>query len=314
MINYIIKRFIQLLIVMLLTSFITFGLTYLSPGDPAELMLTSRDVIPTEEMLEKAREEMGLNDPFIIQYGKWLFNLLTGDFGYSFSTKGPVTEILGQRIIMTVKLAIVSLSFLVIVSLVLGIVSAIYQNKWIDIVIRLISLMGISIPSFWLGLILIYYFIVKLNWFKITEPTALSSVILPALTLSIPLIGKYTRQIRIAILEQYSADYVVGARARGVKESRILIRHVLPNSLLAIITLLGLTVATLLGGTIIVESVFAWPGLGSMALEAITYRDYPLLQAYVIFMVFIYVAANFLVDIVTQGINPRVQIREEGQE
>lgn len=299
---------------MLLTSFITFGLTYLSPGDPAELMLTSRDVIPTEEMLEKAREEMGLNDPFIIQYGKWLFNLLTGDFGYSFSTKGPVTEILGQRIIMTVKLAIVSLSFLVIVSLVLGIVSAIYQNKWIDIVIRLISLMGISIPSFWLGLILIYYFIVKLNWFKITEPTALSSVILPALTLSIPLIGKYTRQIRIAILEQYSADYVVGARARGVKESRILIRHVLPNSLLAIITLLGLTVATLLGGTIIVESVFAWPGLGSMALEAITYRDYPLLQAYVIFMVFIYVAANFLVDIVTQGINPRVQIREEGQE
>lgn len=299
---------------MLLTSFITFGLTYLSPGDPAELMLTSRDVIPTEEMLEKAREEMGLNDPFIIQYGKWLFKLLTGDFGYSFSTKGPVTEILGQRIIMTVKLAIVSLSFLVIVSLVLGIVSAIYQNKWIDIVIRLISLMGISIPSFWLGLILIYYFIVKLNWFKITEPTALSSVILPALTLSIPLIGKYTRQIRIAILEQYSADYVVGARARGVKESRILIRHVLPNSLLAIITLLGLTVATLLGGTIIVESVFAWPGLGSMALEAITYRDYPLLQAYVIFMVFIYVAANFLVDIVTQGINPRVQIREEGQE
>lgn len=299
---------------MLLTSFITFGLTYLSPGDPAELMLTSRDVIPTEEMLEKAREEMGLNDPFIIQYGKWLFNLLTGDFGYSFSTKGPVTEILGQKIIMTVKLAIVSLSFLVIVSLVLGIVSAIYQNKWIDIVIRLISLMGISIPSFWLGLILIYYFIVKLNWFKITEPTALSSVILPALTLSIPLIGKYTRQIRIAILEQYSADYVVGARARGVKESRILIRHVLPNSLLAIITLLGLTVATLLGGTIIVESVFAWPGLGSMALEAITYRDYPLLQAYVIFMVFIYVAANFLVDIVTQGINPRVQIREEGQE
>lgn len=305
------KRFLQLLIVMLMTTFITFGLTYLSPSDPAEMMLTSKDVIPSEEMLEKTKEEMGLNEPFIVQYGDWLTNLLTGDLGYSYSTRGPVSDVLGQRVWMTVKLAAVALILLMIASLTLGIVSALYQNKWIDLFIRFLSLAGISIPSFWLGLLLIYFFVVKFNWFKITDPTSLHSVILPALTLSIPLIGRYTRQIRAAILEEYSADYVIGARARGVKESKILLKHILPNALLGLITLFGLSVATLLGGTVIVESVFAWPGLGSMVLEAITYRDYPLVQAYVIIMVFIYVTVNFLVDIVTQAINPMVQLRGE---
>lgn len=310
---YVFKRFLQLIIVMLLASIITFGLTFLSPSDPAEMMLTSHDVIPTEETLEKIREEMGLKDPFIVQYGNWLSNLLTGDFGYSYSTRGPVTDVLGQRVYMTVKLAAVALFILIVVSLTFGIVSALKKNNWMDIIIRVVSLVSISVPSFWLGLLLIYFFVVKLNWFKITDPTASASVILPAFTLSIPLIGRYTRQIRVAILEQYSADYVIGARARGVKESKILFKHVLPNALVGIITLLGLSVAVLLGGTVIVESVFAWPGLGSMALEAITYRDYPLLQAYVIFMVFIYVTINFIVDIVTQALNPRVEIRGEGK-
>ncbi|MEK3934475.1 nickel ABC transporter permease [Sporosarcina sp. FSL W7-1349] len=310
---YVFKRFLQLFLVMLLASFITFGLSHLTPSDPAEMMLTSHDVIPTTELLEKTREEMGLNDPFIVQYGNWLSNLVTGDLGYSYSTRGPVTDVIGQRVFMTVKLAMVALFILVGCSLTLGILSAMQKNNWIDFTIRAFSLVGISIPSFWLGLLLIYFFVVKLNWFKITDPTSLDSVILPAFTLSIPLIGRYTRQIRAAILDQYSQDFVIGARARGIKESHILIRHVLPNALLGIITLLGLSVAVLLGGTVIVESVFAWPGLGSMALEAITYRDYPLLQAYVIFMVFIYVIINFMVDIITQALNPRVEIRGEGK-
>lgn len=306
------KRSLQLLVVMLLASFLTFSLSFITPSDPAEIMLTSRDVIPTAELLEKTREEMGLNEPFIVQYGNWLSNLVTGDFGYSYSTRGPVADVLGQRMFMTIKLAALALLFLIVFSLLFGVLSAVKHNTWVDYIIRAFSLVGISIPGFWLGLLLIYYFVVKLNWFKITDPTAYSSVVLPALTLSIPLIGRYTRQIRAAVLDQYSQDFVIGARARGIKERTILLRHVLPNALIGILTLLGLSIAVLLGGTVIVESVFAWPGLGSMALESITYRDYPLLQAYVVFMVFIYVTINFAVDIATQLLNPRVDMRREG--
>lgn len=306
------KRTLQLLVVMLLASFLTFSLSFITPSDPAEIMLTSRDVIPTAELLEKTREEMGLNEPFMMQYGNWLSNIVTGDFGYSYSTRGPVVDVFGQRMFMTIKLAALALLFLIVFSLLLGVLSAVKHNTWVDYIIRAFSLVGISIPGFWLGLLLIYYFVVKLNWFKITDPTAYNSVVLPALTLSIPLIGRYTRQIRAAVLDQYSQDFVIGARARGIKERTILLRHVLPNALIGILTLLGLSIAVLLGGTVIVESVFAWPGLGSMALEAITYRDYPLLQAYVIFMVFIYVTINFAVDIATQLLNPRIDIRGEG--
>ncbi len=307
--SYLLKRMIQLMIVMFLASFLTFALTYMSPSDPAEMMLTSHDVIPTKEMLEKTREEMGLNDPFIVQYGNWLKNILAGDFGYSYSTKGAVSDILFQRIFMTVRLALVSLLTLLFFSLVLGILSAIQKNKLLDCIIGIISFVEISIPSFWLGLILIYVFSVKFHWFNITDNNSPESVILPAMTLSIPLMGRYIRQIRAAILEQYSQDYVVGARARGIKESEIIIKHILPNALMGIITLLGLSTAMLLGGTVIVESIFSWPGLGSMALDAITYRDYPLLQSYVIFMALIYVSINFIVDIITQALDPRVNLR-----
>jgi peptide/nickel transport system permease protein len=306
---YLFKRVLQLMVVMLLASFLTFGLTYISPSDPAEMMLTSRDVIPTEELLEKTREEMGLNDPFIIQYGNWLRNLLRGELGYSYSMRGSVVEVLPQRIFMTTRLALVALLILIVFSLTLGILAAVKKSKLADYIIRGISFVGISIPAFWLGLILIYIFVVKYHWFKITDPYALKSVILPAVTLAIPLIGRYVRQIRAAILEQYAQDYVVGARARGIKEGEIIIHHILPNALLGIITLLGLSIAMLLGGTTIVENIFSWPGLGSMALEAITYRDYPLLQAYVMFMVLIYVSINFIVDVITQVLDPRVIIR-----
>lgn len=306
---YLFKRILQLLVVMILASFLTFGLTYMSPSDPAEMMLTSHDIIPTEELLEKTREEMGLNNPFIIQYGNWLKNLLTGDFGYSYSSKESVSNILSQRIFMTLRLALVALLFLIVFSLTLGILSAINKNKLLDHIIGVISFVEISIPSFWLGLILIYIFVVKVHYFDITDNSSMESVILPAVTLSIPLMGRYIRQIRSAILEQYSQDYVVGARARGIKESEIIIKHILPNAIMGIITLLGLTTAMLLGGTVIVESIFSWPGLGSMALEAITYRDYPLLQSYVIFMALIYVTINFVVDIITQAIDPRVNLK-----
>ncbi|ARE88842.1 nickel ABC transporter permease [Clostridium formicaceticum] len=303
------KKILQLMSVMMLASLITFSLTYISPSDPAEMLLTAHDIVPTQELLERTREEMGLNDPFIMQYGNWLKDLLRGDFGYSYFTRGLVTDILPQRIFMTVRLAVASLLFLIFFSFVLGILSAVKKNTVLDYIVRGLSLMGISIPAFWLGLMLMYVFVVELRWFKITQQTSLKSVILPAMTLAIPLMGRYIRQIREAILEQYSQDYVIGARARGIKESKIIIKHILPNALLGIVTLLGLSIASLLGGTVIVENIFSWPGLGSMALEAITYRDYPLLQSYVVFMTLIYVTINFIVDIITQTLDPRISLK-----
>lgn len=306
--KYFISRGIQLLIVMLLASFITFLLTYISPSDPAEMMLTAHDVIPTEELLEKTREEMGLNDPFIVQYGNWLIGVLRGNLGYSSSEREQVAVVLGSRMLMTIRLAVAAIVMLIVFSLSLGVLSAVKNNTFIDQVIKGISFAGISMPSFWLGLILIYYFVVKQRWFTITNPYALESVILPALTLAIPLSGRYIRQIRAAVLEQYTEDYVVGARARGIHEMRIMKKHILPNALKSIITLLGLSIAVLLGGTVIVENIFSWPGLGSMALNAVTYRDYSLLQGYVLFMAFIYVSINFLVDMTTQLLDPRVRL------
>jgi len=303
--RYLLSRFPQLLLVVLGASFLTFSLTYLSPGDPAEMMFAARSVVPTEEALAEARKQMGLDAPFLVQYGRWLGKVATGDLGTSYITNGPVIDILKRKIPMTLKLALTATLFLAVFSLLFGILSALYRNHLPDFLIRGGSFCGISIPDFWLGLILIYFFVVKLGWFKITDPYLPSSVILPGLTLAIPLIGRYVRQIRAALLEEISSDYVIGARARGIREHTIILGHVLPNALAGLLTLFGLSIALLIGGTVIVESIFTWPGLGRMALDAIFQRDYPLLQAYVILMALIYVGISFLVDLVTELVNPR---------
>jgi len=303
--RYLLSRFPQLLLVVLGASFLTFSLTYLSPGDPAEMMFAARSVVPTEEALAEARKQMGLDAPFLVQYGRWLGKVATGDLGTSYITNGPVIDILKRKIPMTLKLALTATLFLAVFSLLFGILSALYRNHLPDFFIRGGSFCGISIPDFWLGLILIYFFVVKLGWFKITDPYLPSSVILPGLTLAIPLIGRYVRQIRAALLEEISSDYVIGARARGIREHTIILGHVLPNALAGLLTLFGLSIALLIGGTVIVESIFTWPGLGRMALDAIFQRDYPLLQAYVILMALIYVGISFLVDLVTELVNPR---------
>jgi peptide/nickel transport system permease protein len=307
--RFAIKSFLQLLIVIISATFLAFTLSYFSPGDPAERLLTVQDTIPTEEALEKVREEMGLNDPFLIQYGRWFGNILKGDMGVSYKTNRPVTDVLLQRIPMTIRLSVVALILLLVISLPLGVLSAIYQNRFMDYLIRVLSFFGISMPTFWLGLLLIYFFVVKISWFTITNPYELKSVFLPALTLAIPLIGRYTRFIRAAALEELSQDYVTSARARGIRDNKIIFRHVLPNAMTGIITLFGMSIAALLSGAVIVEYIFIWPGVGSIALQAIEYRDYPLLQGYVVFMSVIYVTISFIVDIATQYIDPRVTMR-----
>ena len=302
------KRLIQILIVLFGISFFTFGLTYLSPGDPAEIMLTECGNIPTQELLEKTRIELGLDKPFLIQYLNWLKGVLTGNMGTSYSMKVPVVQKLASSFWPTLKMALMSLSMMIIISIPLGIIAAVYHNKWPDYIVRGLTFLGVSIPSFWLGLILLSIFGVNLRWVSVSGGTAdLKSLILPSLTLAIAMSAKYTRQVRIAVLDELHQDYVMGARMRGIKESVILWHHVLPNAMLPLVTLIGLSFGSLLGGTAVVEIIYNWPGMGSMAVKAISCRDYPLVQGYVLWIAFLYMGINLIIDLSYNYLDPRLK-------
>lgn len=302
------RRLIQILVVLFGISFFTFGLTYLSPGDPAEIMLTECGNVPTPELLEQTRAELGLDKPFLIQYGTWLKGVLTGDMGTSYSMKVPVVEKLTSCFWPTLKLALFSLIIMLAVSVPLGILSAVYQNRWPDYLVRGMTFLGVSIPSFWVGLILLSIFGVTLRWVTVSGgSTDFKSLILPAVTLAFSMSAKYTRQVRIAVLEELRQDYVTGARMRGIRESTILWKHVLPNSMLPLVTLLGISLGSLLGGTAVVEIIYNWPGLGSMAVKAISCRDYPLVQGYVLWIALLYMGINLLVDLSYNRLDPRLK-------
>lgn len=299
-------RLLQIVIVLMGISFFTFGLTYLSPGDPAEIMLTECGNVPTPELLAKTRAELGLDKPFLVQYGTWLKGVVTGDMGTSYSMKVPVVEKLATCFWPTLELALASLVIMVAVSVPLGILSAVYRNKWVDYLVRGLTFFGVSVPNFWIGLILLSVFGVTLRWVSVSGgSTDLKSLILPAVTLAIAMSAKYTRQVRIAVLEELNQDYVTGARMRGIKESTILWRHVLPNAMLPLVTLLGLSLGSLLGGTAVVEIIYNWPGMGSMAVKAISCRDYPLVQGYVLWIALLYMGINLLVDLSYNRLDPR---------
>ena len=302
------RRLLQIVIVLIGISFFTFGLTYLSPGDPAEIMLTECGNVPTPELLAKTRAELGLDKPFLVQYGTWLKGVVTGDMGTSYSMKVPVVEKLVSCFWPTFELALASLVIMVLVSVPLGILSAVYQNKWVDYPVRGLTFFGVSIPNFWIGLILLSVFGVTLRWVSVSGgSTDFKSLILPAVTLAIAMSAKYTRQVRIAVLEELNQDYVTGARMRGIKESTILWKHVLPNAMLPLVTLLGLSLGSLLGGTAVVEIIYNWPGMGSMAVKAISCRDYPLVQGYVLWIALLYMGINLLVDLSYNRLDPRLK-------
>ena len=217
------KRFLQIIIVLFGISFFTFGLTYLSPGDPAEIMLTECGNLPTPELLEQTRHDLGLDQPFLVQYGSWLKGVVTGDMGQSYSLKMPVTDKLVSCFWPTLRMSLLALLMMVIISIPLGILAAVYQNKFPDYFVRGITFVGVSVPSFWLGLILLSIFGVQLRWINVAGgSTDFKSMILPALTLALAMSAKYTRQVRSAVLEELHQDYVTGARMRGIKESVIL--------------------------------------------------------------------------------------------
>ena len=305
----IISRIIQIVIVLLGISFLTFLLTYLAPGDPAQIMLTSSGVMPTESAVAELRERMGFNDPFFTQYFRWLGNALHGNFGTSFSLNKPVTQLLLARLWPTLKLTVCSMILMLIISVPLGMLSAVKKDSWIDNLVRGVTFLGVSLPNFWVGLLLMLVFCVKIRYFPVISSGGdFKSMVLPSLTLAIAMSAKYTRQVRTAILDELSQDYVVGARARGVKEWKILWLNVFPNSLLPLITMFGLSVGSLLGGTSVVEVIFSYPGLGSLAVSAITSNDYNLIQGYVLWIALIYMVINLLVDISYNFIDPRMRL------
>lgn len=305
--SFISKSF-QILIVLIGVSFITFTLTYLAPGDSAEIMLTDSGNIPSPELLAKVRAELGLDKPFLIQYKVWLLKVLKGDLGMSFSLKVPVFTKLISSFLITLKLSVVSFVLMLLISIPLGFISALNRNKIIDYIIRGFSFLGISIPSFWMGLIFLSIFGVKLGWVPIIGGTDnIKALILPAVTLALAMSSKYTRQIRIIVLEELKQEYIVASKIRGLSKRTIIFKQLLPNVMLPIMTLLGVTVGNLISGTAIIEIVYNWPGMGNLAIKAISAHDYPLIQGYVLFIALFYMIVNLAVDFSYKFLDPRVK-------
>lgn len=301
-------RLAHIFLVLLGVSFLSFLLMYVSPGDPVRAMYAVSGSIPSEEVLEQTREELGLNDPFFIQYGNWISNCLRGDFGTSYSKGEAVATLLMERVMPTIQLALLSLVIMILVAVPIGVYSALRQNSILDYLLRGTTFISISMPNFWVGLLLLYVVAMKLGWLPVvSNQMNFQRLILPAVTLAIAMAGKYARQVRAAILEELRQDYVAGARARGLSERCVLWCHVLPNAVLPLITMLGLSLGSLLGGTAVAEVIFSYPALGSLAISAITSRDYPLIQGYVLWIALIYMAVNLVVDLSYNRLDSRLR-------
>ncbi|MBS6395649.1 MAG: ABC transporter permease [Clostridiales bacterium] len=307
--TYILKRLLQLIPILFAITFLSYGMMRAAGSDVVEQKLENRGTTVSQEVIDAARAELGLDKPFLPQYAAWLGKLVQGDMGTSYVSEKPVLETFMSKLPATLLLTAVSIFLTVIISIPLGILSAVYQNRFTDYLIRAFSFIGNSMPNFFVSLLLMYLFAIRLGWFPvISTGISLQSAAMPAITLAIAMSAKYLRQVRAAVLDELSQDYVTGAKARGVKFSVTLWKSIMKASLVTIITLLMLSVGSLLGGTAIVESIFMWDGVGKMAVDAINMRDYPMIQAYVMWMAIIYVTANLLTDISYRFLDPRIRL------
>ena len=307
--NYALKRLLQLIPILLAITFLSYGMMRIAGSDVVEQKMENTSGTVSQEMIDNARADLGLDKPFVVQYFTWLGNLLRGDMGTSYVSNKPVFSTFVSKLPATLLLTAVSILLTVLISIPLGIWSAVKQNTATDYVIRTASFIGNSLPNFFVSLLLMYFFAIRLGWFPvISGGVSLQSVALPALTLAIAMSAKYLRQVRATVLDELSKDYVLGARARGVKFSTTLIKSVMKASLVTIITLLTLSIGSLLGGTAIVESIFMWDGVGKLAVDAINMRDYPIIQAYVMWMAIIYVVVNLITDLSYHFLDPRIRL------
>lgn len=307
--NYTAKRLLQLIPILLAITFLSFWMMRIAGSDVVEQKMDNTSGTVSQEMMDAARAELGLDKPFVVQYFVWLGHLLRGNMGNSYVTGKPVFSTFVSKLPATLLLTATSILLTIVISIPLGIWAAVKQNKITDYVIRTMSFIGNSLPNFFVSLLLMYLFAIKLGWFPvISKGVSLQSVALPSFTLAIAMSAKYLRQIRATILDELSKDYVAGAKARGVPFHTTMTRSVLKASLVTIVTLLTLSIGSLLGGTAIVESIFMWDGVGKMAVDAINMRDYPVIQAYVMWMAIIYVLVNLLTDLSYRFLDPRIRL------
>nr|WP_295304330.1 nickel ABC transporter permease [uncultured Blautia sp.] len=312
--KYTIKRIIQLIPILFAITFLSYGMMRIAGSDVVTQKMENTGAVVSEATLDAAREQLGLDKPFLTQYFVWLGKLLRGDMGNSYVSGFSVFDTFISKLPATLLLTVTSILLTVIISIPLGILAAVKQNTVIDYIIRFCSFIGNSLPNFFVSLLLMYFLAIKIKIFPvIAKDVSLKSVAMPAITLAIAMSAKYLRQVRATVLDELGKDYVMGARARGVKFSVTLWKSIMKASLVTVITLLMLSIGNLLGGTAIVESIFMWDGVGKMAVDAISMRDYPIIQAYVMWMAIIYVLVNLLTDLSYRFLDPRIRLGGEKQ-
>jgi peptide/nickel transport system permease protein len=302
------RRTGTMLLVLLGVSMITFSLIFFTPGDPARTILRQQTGgrIPADEAVQEFREDHGLNKPIPVQYSNWVWDVLHGNLRESYYTNTPVTTMIMNRLPQTLKLAIAGMFVALLIALPTGVISAVHKGEVPDYLSQTAALLGVSMPSFWLGYLLIIVFALQLNMFPVAGVGSLEHLILPAITLGAGLAAIVTRLIRSSLLEVLDEDYIQTARSKGLRERIVVYKHALRNALIPVITIVGLQFGYLLNGAVIVEIVFQRPGLGNLLIDAIFARDYPVVQGIVLLVAVIFVLTNFLVDMTYRFIDPRI--------
>ena len=306
--TYVVKRLIQLIPVLLGITFLSFAMMRIAGSDAITELYGDKGAV-AQEIVDAKRAELGLDRPFLTQYVSWLGGLLTGDMGKSYVSGRDVFQTFVSKLPATLLLTALSILLTVIISIPLGVLAAVNHDRLIDYALRVLSFIGNSLPNFFVALLLMQLLAIRWKLLPVlSSGTGLKSAVMPTLTLAIAMSAKYMRQVRATVLEELNKEYVAGAKARGIRDRVILWRSVLKSSMLTIITLLALSVGSLLGGTAIIESIFMWDGVGKLAVDAITLRDYPLIQAYVVWMAVIYVLVNLITDLLYHALDPRIRL------
>lgn len=306
------KRFLFLIPLLLGITFLSFALIHLAGSDAVLQQMEVSGITLSDEVIEEEKEALGLNRPLVEQYVDWLSDCIRGDFGVSYISGEEVLQTFLSKLPATILLAAVSLLWTVLLSVPMGVYSAVRQNTAIDWIWKTGSFLGNSLPNFFVALLLLYLFAIRVPLLPvISQGEGMSGLLLPAATLTIAMSAKYTRQVRAAVLEELQKEYVVGAAARGLPFATILLKNVLRSCLGTLLTMLAMSAGSLLGGTAVVESIFMWDGVGKMAVDAIQMRDYPVLQAYVLWMALLYVLLNLAADVSCRLLDPRIRLGEE---
>ncbi|RAT97775.1 nickel ABC transporter permease [Brevibacillus sp. Leaf182] len=304
MFRYIVKRLIEIIPIIFVVSLLIFFFIHLVPGDPVRLAAGKE---ATLEEIERVRQELGLDKPLLTQYVNYMQNLVTGNLGHSLKTGLPISDMFENRFSVTMTLTFMSLGWALVLGLLIGTISAVFRDKWPDYVGMLTAISGISLPGFWLGLILIQVFSVTLGWFPTGGVESWKSYVLPSLTLGAGIMSMLARFTRSSLLETLKEDFIRTGRAKGLKESVVVRKHALKNSMIPVVTIAGLQFGFLLGGSVVVETVFSIPGMGRLLIDSIAFRDYPVVQAVILLFSLEFILVNLLVDILYKALNPKIR-------